>query len=148
MLACGPFDVWPRRRVADRAVLVGDAGGYLDPLTGEGISLALQGAVWAAEVIDDALRCDELSHRRLQAYDRRLTHALRHHKWLTYTLLALSRYPTLTKWAVGKLARSPELYTELLGVNCGVMSLWDVPLAHWWRFLLVRGEGTAFLNMR
>lgn len=143
VLACGPFDAWPRRRVADRAVLVGDAGGYLDPLTGEGISLALQGAVWAAEVIDDALRSDDLSRRRLQAYDRRLTRAMRHYKWLTYALLNLSRHPTLTKWVVGKLARSPELYTDLLGVNCGVLSLWDVPLVDWWRFLLARGGGRS-----
>jgi flavin-dependent dehydrogenase len=136
LLACGPFDAWPRRRVADRAVLVGDAGGYLDPLTGEGISLALQGAVWAAEVLDESLRCDELSAARLSAYDRRLTRAMRHYKWLTYALLALSRHPRLAEWVVGKLARCPELYTQLLGVNCGIVRLWNLRAVNCWRFLL------------
>src|SRR5262249_18053625 len=61
VLACGPFDVGTTSRVADRAILVGDAGGYLDPITGEGISLALQCANWAAEIIDAGLRRDDLS---------------------------------------------------------------------------------------
>ncbi len=90
ILACGPFDTWPRCRVANRAVLVGDAAGYLDPLTGEGISLALQGAFWAAEVIDDALRRNDLSTQRLLAYDQHLTCAMRNYKLLTY---ASYRYP-------------------------------------------------------
>jgi len=136
ILACGPFDTWPRRRVADRAVLVGDAAGYLDPLTGEGISLALQGAICATEAINDALRRDDLRLRRLLPYDRRLTRAMRHYIWLTYALLALSRHPRIAKSAIRKLSHCPDLYTKLLGINCGVLSLWDVGPAEWFRFLL------------
>jgi flavin-dependent dehydrogenase len=136
ILACGPFDAWPRHRVADRAVLVGDAAGYLDPLTGEGISLALQGAIWATEVIVEALRRDDLRPWRLRPYDRRLTQAMRHYKWLTYALLALSRHPRLAQCAVRKLSHCPDLYTKLLGVNCGVLSLWDVWPVEWLRFSL------------
>ncbi|HET6765542.1 MAG TPA: FAD-dependent oxidoreductase, partial [Longimicrobiaceae bacterium] len=43
VLATGPFD-WPvRRSVADGALLVGDAAGYYDPFTGQGIYRALHG---------------------------------------------------------------------------------------------------------
>src|SRR5262249_43114535 len=48
--ALGPlaYDVLPPRD--DGVVLVGDAGGYLDPFTGEGIYAALRSAELAAEV--------------------------------------------------------------------------------------------------
>ena len=53
--ASGPFD-WSTDRVRkDRVVLVGDAAGYYDPLTGQGIYRALRGAELAAGVIDGAL---------------------------------------------------------------------------------------------
>lgn len=143
VLACGPFDVRPLRRAADRAVLVGDAGGYLDPITGEGISLALQGAVWAAEVIDDAVRSGDVSARRLLAYDSRFTRAVRQHRWLTRTLLTISRHPRLAKRVFAKLSRCSDVYTKLLGVNCGALSLADVTANEWWRFLLAPSSGEA-----
>lgn len=46
----GPLRQRSARRVAGRVLLVGDAGGYVDSLTGEGISLGLaqaRAAVWA-----------------------------------------------------------------------------------------------------
>ncbi len=52
----GPFDVPRRRAVSDGVLLVGDAAGYYDPLTGQGIYRALLSAELAAPVIDRALR--------------------------------------------------------------------------------------------
>jgi geranylgeranyl reductase family protein len=138
ILACGPFDIWPSCRVAARAILVGDAAGYLDPLTGEGISLALQGAFWGAEAVDDALRRNDLSRGNLLAYDRRLTQAMRNYKWLTYVLLAISRHPRMAQSAVRRLASSPTLYTKLLGINCGLLGFRDVSMREWAQFLLAR----------
>ncbi len=59
----GPFDVPRRRAVCDGVLLVGDAAGYYDPLTGQGIYRALLSAELAAPVIDRALR--EAGGRRL-----------------------------------------------------------------------------------
>jgi geranylgeranyl reductase family protein len=62
-IATGPFD-WPTRSaVADGALLVGDAAGYYDPFTGQGIYRALRGAELAVEVIDRALRACGCSTR-------------------------------------------------------------------------------------
>src|SRR6185503_2280361 len=70
--ASGPFD-WPTRRtVADGVVLVGDAAGYYDPLTGQGIYRALRSAELAARAIDSALRGGRVSSADLRGY------ALRH----------------------------------------------------------------------
>jgi flavin-dependent dehydrogenase len=138
VLACGPFDVWARSRVADRAVLVGDAGGYLDPVTGEGISLALQAACWAAEVVDGALRRDDLSAARLRPYHTRLERALRHYKVLTRAVLRLVRHERLAGFVVRRLACCPELYSSLLAINCGVRTFWDLRLADLVRFVFGR----------
>jgi len=68
MLATGPFD-WPTRDVvADGALLVGDAAGYYDPFTGQGIFRALRGARLAVEVADGALRGGDLSRASLAGY--------------------------------------------------------------------------------
>ena len=136
ILACGPFDTWPSRRTADNVLLVGDAGGYLDPMTGEGISLALQGSVWAAEVIDDGLRSGDLSSRRLRPYDRRVSRALRDYRWLTRALLWVSRHPGLARRVVSRMSRCPDLYSALLAVNCGVRHFADIPMRDWLRFLM------------
>jgi flavin-dependent dehydrogenase len=128
VLACGPFDVRARSRVADRAVLVGDAGGYLDPITGEGISLALQGAYWAAEVIDIALRHDDLSAARLRLYHVPLERALTHYRALTRAVLRLVRHRRLAAFVVRTLACCPELYSKLLAINCGTRTFWDLRL--------------------
>jgi flavin-dependent dehydrogenase len=69
-LASGPFD-WPvRRSWAPGVVLVGDAAGYFDPFTGQGIYRALRTAELAADAVLRAL--DEGDARRpLAAYHRR-----------------------------------------------------------------------------
>ncbi|HET8655767.1 MAG TPA: FAD-dependent oxidoreductase [Longimicrobiaceae bacterium] len=68
--ATGPFD-WPTRgTAADGALVVGDAAGYFDPFTGQGIYRALRGAELAAAVADAALRSGDLSAARLAPYHR------------------------------------------------------------------------------
>lgn len=57
-LASGPFD-WPAARAGvGRVFLVGDAAGYYDPLTGQGIFRALRGAALLAPVVDSFLGND------------------------------------------------------------------------------------------
>lgn len=142
VLACGPFDIRARSRVADRAVLVGDAGGYLDPITGEGIALALQSAYWAAELVDEALRCDDLSAARLAPYHMRMEKALRHYKILTRALLYLIPHGRLATLVVRRLACCPELYASLLAINCGVRTFLDLRLTELFRFLFGRTQTT------
>jgi len=67
--ASGPFD-WPARRAwAPGAVLVGDAAGYFDPFTGQGVYRALRTAELAAAAVDAALEAS--SWAPLHAYHRR-----------------------------------------------------------------------------
>jgi flavin-dependent dehydrogenase len=74
---CGPLRQVVSRRVAGRVLLVGDAAGYEDALTGEGMSLAVQqaGAAVAAIAADRPADYERQWHRITRTY-RVLTRAL------------------------------------------------------------------------
>ncbi|BBY05250.1 NAD(P)/FAD-dependent oxidoreductase [Mycobacterium noviomagense] len=74
---CGPLRQVVSRRVAGRVLLVGDAAGYEDALTGDGISLALkQAAAAVGAIVDDAPSAYEAAWRRITRDYRMLTRAL------------------------------------------------------------------------
>lgn len=66
--ASGGFRYPVSRPVTDGALLVGDAAGYYDPFTGQGIHQALRSAELAAPIVDRAWRDRHSAHRRLRAY--------------------------------------------------------------------------------
>lgn len=74
---CGPLRQVVSRRVAGRVLLVGDAAGYEDALTGEGISLAVKQAAAAVEaIVDDTPAAYEGAWRRITRDYRLLTRGL------------------------------------------------------------------------
>lgn len=74
---CGPLRQVVSRRVEGRVLLVGDAAGYEDALTGEGISLALKQAAAAVDAIvnETPASYEQAWHRITRDY-RLLTRAL------------------------------------------------------------------------
>ncbi len=60
----------------DGALLVGDAAGFINPLTGGGIHNALISACLAADTIDDALRQGDVSREQLKVYEQRCDEAM------------------------------------------------------------------------
>ncbi len=74
---CGPMRQVVSRRVAGRVLLVGDAAGYEDALTGEGISLAVkQAAAVVDAIVNDAPSSYEAAWHRVTRDYRLLTRAL------------------------------------------------------------------------
>jgi flavin-dependent dehydrogenase len=59
------FSYMTRQQSGDGWVLVGDAGGFIDPIYSSGVFLALKSAVWAAESVIDGLHRDDLSAEML-----------------------------------------------------------------------------------
>ncbi|HUB07485.1 MAG TPA: NAD(P)/FAD-dependent oxidoreductase [Myxococcales bacterium] len=59
-----------RKTYYDHLLVVGDAAGHIDPLTGEGIHTAIEGGFLAAKELAGALAANDLSARRLAAYER------------------------------------------------------------------------------
>jgi flavin-dependent dehydrogenase len=88
--------------------LVGDAAGYVDAITGEGLSLAFhQAEALVAAVIVGDLSAYAAAHRRLG----RVPNAL------TSLLLAIERRPTLRRRAIRALAAEPALFSRLLAIH-------------------------------
>lgn len=65
-----PLEVRARRCFGDRVLLAGDAAGFLDPLTGEGMFGALGAGAVAGAVAARAARAGDASQRSLAAYAR------------------------------------------------------------------------------
>jgi flavin-dependent dehydrogenase len=104
----GPFH--QRARAACRAnlALVGDAAGYLDAITGEGLAVVLhQSAALVAAVRTGDLAPYAAASRRLH----RLPDAV------TGLVLALERRPRLRARALRALAAEPALFSRLLGIH-------------------------------
>jgi flavin-dependent dehydrogenase len=98
----GPLRRRARSRRAGRVLLVGDAAGYVDALTGEGIALAL--ATAAAAV-------DSLRHGRPHDYPAAWVRMTRRHRLLTETLLRAARYPATARLVVPAACRAPSAFT-------------------------------------
>lgn len=70
ILASGPFDRPVRHAAGDGVALVGDAAGYYDPFTGQGLYQALAGAERLADIADRALRSGNTSAGALARWSR------------------------------------------------------------------------------
>jgi flavin-dependent dehydrogenase len=116
-LTASGLHVRARRLSTDGVLLVGDAAGYYDPFTGEGIYRALASARLAADVATEALAADDLSVTRLARYDRRYREAV-HGRHLVEAAIQLGvNVPCLMTHVGSRLARRPALANTLIGVT-------------------------------
>jgi len=107
----GPLRQRVRTVSQGRVALVGDASGYVDAITGEGLSLAFR----QAPVLAEAMRRGDLGLYR------------RHHpglgRWanaLTELLLQVEARPALRRRMIRALARDPALFSRILAVHGGM----------------------------
>lgn len=120
-LAAGPFDVACTRPWRGNLVLVGDAAGFVDAISGEGMATALVSARHCAAAIDSYLeRGDESAFRRYAGQRRAL---VRGSTLLARLALMLGSRNTLARWSVRNLARRPETFARLVAVNAGTLPL-------------------------
>jgi menaquinone-9 beta-reductase len=111
--AIGPLALEARRVSAPGAVLVGDAAGFYDPFTGEGVTLALRGAELASEVAHRALIARSTD---LREYDVRRDLATRDKFRLNRLLQRIVAWPALANGVAKRLARRPDLADQLVGI--------------------------------
>jgi geranylgeranyl reductase family protein len=110
--AIGPLALTSRGTWAPGVLLVGDAAGFLDPFTGEGVALALRGAALAAEVGHAHLE----GLGDLAAYGR-AHHELAREKFRFNRLIQwLIGHPAAANLAARALARLPALADRLVGI--------------------------------
>jgi flavin-dependent dehydrogenase len=98
----GPLRQDASARTAGRVLLVGDAAGYVDALTGEGIALALAQAAAAVRAVASG---------DLAAYERDWRVLTRRYRWLTHALLGATRLPPGRAALVPVAQRLPWLFS-------------------------------------
>jgi flavin-dependent dehydrogenase len=133
----GPLAQRVRRVTAGRLALLGDASGYVDAITGEGLSLAFHQAAALARALAAG---DLASYRRAHRAIGRLPNAI------TRAVLALERRPRLRRRLLATLAADPELFGRLLGIHSRAFPLRRLGLPGALR--LAWGAAAAILPLR
>ena len=109
---CGPLRQRVRATTSGRLALIGDAAGYVDAITGEGLSIAFhQAEALAAALAAGDLRPYARSCRRIAALPDAMTRLL----------LFVERRPALRRRVIRALAREPGVFSRLLAVHCRVL---------------------------
>lgn len=121
----GPFWVRPSAVAGDRVFLAGDAAGFLDPLTGDGLSDALAAARALAAIIARARQAPGPAYARWERaqWRRRL--------FVNRLALTLTGSSTLARRALRRLQRRRVTLDRLLEVNDGSRSLWSLTPLDW-----------------
>jgi flavin-dependent dehydrogenase len=121
-----PLTTSARAGIVPGAALLGDAAGFVDPITGGGITQALL----TAELLAARLcRAGQDDVAWLRSYDRARTVLLRDYRWLNRLVLGLAGHPRLARAALRLLNRAPGIFSHLLGAATGMRGLWPAPLA-------------------
>lgn len=121
----GPFRVGPSQVAKGGTFLVGDAAGFTDPLTGDGIAAGLVQAEALARFLVQDSESAAARYREWRAGQwrrRRLVSGL---------ALGLSGSATLARRALGGLGRRPAALQSLLEVNDGTRGLASVAPRDW-----------------
>lgn len=119
VLGAGPLGLRVGAVATDDTLLVGDAAGAPDPVTGEGMSLGILSARAAAEAIVSGRPGEyEKARRRLASGS----------EWLGRWILRASKYPAIADRVVRSLVEHPELFTKLLEIATGARREGDLTL--------------------
>lgn len=81
----------------DRQLLIGDAAGLINPLSGDGIQYALLSARWASETIMQCLSANDFSAKALHGYRRRVDAELGYDFALSNLLVQFPRNKSFSK---------------------------------------------------
>jgi menaquinone-9 beta-reductase len=117
LLASGPFDAPTRRITCEGVALVGDAAGYYDPFTGQGIHEALSSAMLLVEEAVPLLHGTRARVPGLVRYERKLRARVRGKRSVQRMIEAVLSRPVLADVAIHRLARARPTSNALLAVT-------------------------------
>jgi 2-polyprenyl-6-methoxyphenol hydroxylase-like FAD-dependent oxidoreductase len=119
LIGASPLERRARAGYAPGVVLLGDAAGSTDPITGGGMAQALMTAEVLSGYIFANLRARSNGNEAwLAAFDRERRAMLRNYRAVTRMTLWLSEHRRLAQGAVFSLRVAPALFSYLLGI-CG-----------------------------
>jgi menaquinone-9 beta-reductase len=120
-MASGPFDKPVRFVAGPGFALIGDAAGYFDPFTGQGVTHALQDAFALAHAAMPNLSRTHGAHSSLAAYEADHDRRSRHAHSLQRTVDAALRYAPVAGLALRMLRRSPTARNALIAATADLL---------------------------
>lgn len=120
-VASGPLAHDVRSATAHGALLVGDAAGFLDPFTGQGVMLALTGAERAAQAVLASLHGSPPAGSAFEAYARWRARDVFWRKRLGASIAMLVDHPPLARRAALRLRRAPDVGAALVDALSGTV---------------------------
>lgn len=126
--ARGPLGFQVEPIVLPGLILVGDSAGFLDPITGEGMTLALKSARAMVPIVDRAFEQGDFGLEALGRYAVDRADIIRDVGKLTQLMLDVTRVPVLADRAIRRLSRDTELFQKFLGIAAGTRRYADISL--------------------
>ncbi len=135
----GKIKGWPitfynpeSRITGDRLLLVGEAAGLINPLSGDGIQYALLSARWASETLADCIQNDDFSDASLHSYRSRVRNEIGYDFALSNLLVQFPRNKTFSKaWMailsvmISRAKKDPGYASTIAGVFEGTYPSYD-----------------------
>ncbi len=137
VLSVGPLGLKVEPVYRPGLLLIGDSAGFLDPITGEGMTMALKSVQAALPVIKGAFARENFGEDVLARYATERSRALGDVLRLTQLILHASRFKWLTNRAIRRLSRDRRLLQKFIGVATGQHRYSDITLGD--RLALLRG---------
>lgn len=144
--ACGPLASTTTRQTFDGAALVGDACGFVDPLTGEGLYFAMHGALLLALDVDRALRSGRTDAASLRGYARARSRCFGPRYAFARLLQRSLRHPGLVERSLALLERRPGLADLVVALTGDYVPFRELTRPGVWRGALRRAPGGALMQ--
>lgn len=100
----GPMEREASRRTAARLLLIGDAGGFIDSIAADGLSMAFNSALVLRDMLP-AILAQDATAASLAGYERAARRLFRGYRLVTGTLLWIARHPPWRRRLIGYLSR-------------------------------------------
>jgi geranylgeranyl reductase family protein len=118
-IAVGPLAHSTRAITAGRVLLAGDAAGFVDPFTGQGVYLALRGGIAAARAIAAAAAAPSTERPAIERYASELSDEMRRRSKLARIVRSFIGSAVLSKRAARNVERDPERAQLLVDAIAG-----------------------------
>ncbi len=110
----GPMAQRAKRRNSERMVLVGDAAGFVDSISGDGLSIAFNSALILGKHLGRILARGATA-KSMQQYESEARRLYRGYWFVTNGLLTIARHPRARRMIINSLMRHPEVFRTMMG---------------------------------
>jgi flavin-dependent dehydrogenase len=111
----GPMARSARRRTSERLVLIGDAAGFMDSISGDGLSIAFNSALILGRHLGHILS-KRGGSRGMSGYERDLRRLSHTYELVTGGMLWIQRHPRVRHATLGYLGKHRSVFDQIVNV--------------------------------